>query len=119
MSAKRSVIAIQKKIDKRGQAMTRHIYPFAPDHLVHVARGLPPRQQLHRATVEGHLHSGEIRILENSRHAVVIEYFYLQMNARGHDFRGARCMKVDGVTSLFPRLDGASDGFAFDLVSDR
>ena len=28
-------------------------------------------------------------------------------------------MKIDGVTHLFPRLDSASGGFAFDLVSDR
>jgi hypothetical protein len=28
-------------------------------------------------------------------------------------------MKIDGITRLFPRLDGASGGFAFDLVSDR
>jgi hypothetical protein len=35
--------------------------------------------KLHRATVEGHLHSLKIRILENSGHAVVIEDFYLQM----------------------------------------
>ena len=28
-------------------------------------------------------------------------------------------MKIDGVTGLFSRLDGASGGFAFDLVSDR
>lgn len=27
-------------------------------------------------------------------------------------------MKVDGVTSLFSRLDGASGGFTFDLVSN-
>jgi hypothetical protein len=62
------------------------------------------------------LHSLEIRILENSGHAVVIEDFYLQLNARRHDFRGARGMKIDGITRLFPRLDGAS-GFASDLVS--
>jgi hypothetical protein len=65
------------------------------------------------------LHSLEIRIPENSGHAVVSEDFYLQMNARRHDFRGTRRMKIDGVTGLFPRLDGASSGFAFDLVSDR
>ncbi len=69
--------------------------------------------------MESHLHSLEIRIPENSGHAVVIADFYLQMNARRHDFRGARRMRVDGVTSLFPRLDVASGGFAFDLVSDR
>jgi hypothetical protein len=82
-------------------------------------RAFPPCRQLHRATVEGHLHSLKIRILENSGYAVVIEDFYLQMNARRHDFRGARRMKIDGVTGLFPRLDGASGGFAFDLVSGR
>ena len=69
--------------------------------------------------MEGHLHALKIRILENSGYAVVIEDFYLQMNARRHDFRGARRMKIDGVTGLFPRLDGASGGFAFDLVSGR
>jgi hypothetical protein len=84
-----------------------------------IARGLPSRQQLHSATVESHLHSLEIRILENSGHAVVIEDFYLQLNARRHDFRVARGMKIDGITRLFPRLDGASGGFASDLVSNR
>jgi hypothetical protein len=69
--------------------------------------------------MEDHLHSLKIRILENSGYAIVIEDFYLQMNARRHDFRGARRMKIDGVTRLFPRLDGASGGFAFDLVSGR
>jgi hypothetical protein len=63
------------------------------------------------------LHSLEIRILENSGHAVVIEDFYLQLNALRHDFRGARGMKIDGITRFFPRLDGASGGFAPDLVS--
>jgi hypothetical protein len=28
-------------------------------------------------------------------------------------------MKIDGVTGLLPRLDGASGGLAFDLVSGR
>jgi hypothetical protein len=63
------------------------------------------------------LHSLEIRILENSGHAVVTEDFYLQLNARRHDFRGARGMKIDGITHLSPRLDGAPSGFASDLVS--
>jgi hypothetical protein len=88
-------------------------------HLSHELKASDQRQQLHRATVEGHLHSLKIRILENSGYAVVSEDFYLQMNARRHDFRGARRMKIDGVTGLFPRLDGASGGFAFDFVSDR
>ena len=69
--------------------------------------------------MEGHLHALKIRILENSGYAVVVEDFYFQMNARRHDFRGARRMKIDGVTGLFPRLDGASGGLAFDLVSGR
>jgi hypothetical protein len=45
----RSAIAIQKEMDKRGQAMTRHIYLFAMDHLlqarveaVRAARALSP-----------------------------------------------------------------------------
>jgi hypothetical protein len=37
-----------------------------------IVRGLPSRQQLHRATVKRQFHSLEIRILENSVHAVVI-----------------------------------------------
>jgi hypothetical protein len=28
-------------------------------------------------------------------------------------------MKIDGITRLFPRLDGASGDFASDLVSNR
>jgi hypothetical protein len=43
----------------------------------------------------------------------------LQLNARRHDFRGARGMKINGITRLFPRLDGASGGFTSDLVSSR
>ena len=103
----------EKRRTKAGSFLTSAYDP----HNRHRAQS--PRQQLHRATVEGELHSLKVWILENSRHAVVIEYFYLQMNARRHDFRGARRTKVDGVTSLFPRFDGASGGFAFDLVSDR
>jgi hypothetical protein len=84
-----------------------------------IARSLPLRQQLHRATVESQLHSLEIQILEDSGYAVVIENFYLQMSARRHDFRDAHGLKIDGITRLLPRLDGASGGLAFDLVPDR
>jgi hypothetical protein len=59
------------------------------------------------------LESGSWKI----RDTCFTEDFYLQLNARRHDFRGARGMKIDGITRLFPRLDGASGGFASDLVS--
>jgi hypothetical protein len=75
------------------------------------------REQLQRATVKRQIHSFESRVLENSDQAVVIEDFYCYLNARRHDFRGARGMKIDGITHLFPRLNAASSGFASELVS--
>jgi hypothetical protein len=87
--------------------------PNSPD----IERGLRSREQSQRATVERQLHSRKGRVLENSDQAIVIEDFYCDLNARRHDFRGARGMKIDGVTHLFPRLNAASSGFASELVS--
>jgi hypothetical protein len=98
---------LQRPVETTGEKRTSHFkrVKSVQDPLTDIARGLPSRQQIHSATVESHLHSLEIRILENSGHAVVIEDFYLQLNARRHDFRGARGMKIDRITRLFPRLD--------------
>ena len=67
--------------------------------------------------MESHLHPAEIGIIENSRHAVVIENLYFELNALRHDFRGACGTEVDGVTRLVSRPDGASGGLISDLVS--
>ena len=75
--------------------------------------------ELHRATVKGKIHSRHIRIRENAGYAVGIEDFQTQINARRHDFRGACGLKIDGITRLFPRLDGASGSFASDVISIR
>jgi hypothetical protein len=75
------------------------------------------RKQLHRATVKGKLHSRECRIRENAGYAVGIEDFQPHISARRHDFRGTCGLKIDGVTSLFPRRDGASLSFASDVIS--
>jgi hypothetical protein len=75
--------------------------------------------ELHRATIKNKVHSRQIRIRENAGYAVGIEDFQTQINARRHDFRGARCLKIDGITRLFPRFDGASGSFASDVISIR
>jgi hypothetical protein len=67
--------------------------------------------------VKSQLHSLHIRVRENSLHAVVIEDFYFQVNARRHDLRGASGLKLDGIARLLSGSDVASRGFAFDLVS--
>jgi hypothetical protein len=76
-------------------------------------------RDLHRATVKSQLHSFHICIRENPVQAVVIDDFYTQVNARRHDFGGAGGLKIYGITRLLPRFDGASGGFASDLVSIR
>ena len=81
------------------------------------ATALPLRKQLHRATVKGELHSCESRIRENAGYAIGIEDFQTQISARRHDFRGTCGLKIDGVTSLFPRRDGALLGFTSDVIS--
>jgi hypothetical protein len=78
---------------------------------------LPLREQLHRATVKCKLHSCHSRIRENAGYAVGIEDFQTQISARRHDFRGACGLKIDGVTGLFPRRDGAPLCFASDVIS--
>ena len=75
------------------------------------------REQLHRATVKGKLHSCKSRIRENAGYAVGIKDCQPQINACRHDFRGTRGAKIDSVACLFPRHDGASDGFASDVIS--
>jgi hypothetical protein len=78
---------------------------------------LPLREQLHRATVKGELHSCESRIREKAGYSVGIEDFQTHASARRHDFRGTCSVKIDSVTRLFPRRDGASGGFASDVIS--
>jgi hypothetical protein len=75
--------------------------------------------ELHRATVKDEVHPRQFRIRENAGYAVGIEDFQTQINARRHDFRGACSLKIDGITRLFPRLDGASGSFASDVISIR
>jgi hypothetical protein len=77
------------------------------------------REQLHRATVKGKLHSCHSRIRENAGHPVGIEDFETQINACRHDFRGTCGLKIDSVTRLFPRPDVASSSFASDVISVR
>jgi hypothetical protein len=81
--------------------------------------GLPSREQLHRATVEGKLHSGQIRIRENAVYGVGVEDFQTQIHACRHDFRGACGLKIDDIARFLPRLDGASGSFASDFISIR
>jgi hypothetical protein len=76
-------------------------------------------EQLHRATVKDKLHSRQSRVRENAGYAVGIENFQTQINARRYDFRGAGGLKIDGITRLFPRLDGASFSFASDVIPIR
>jgi hypothetical protein len=88
----------------------------------HASQGDEPecvstREQLHRATIKGNLHSCQSRIRENAGYAVGIEDFKTQISARRHDFRGACGLKIDGITRLFPRHDGASRSFASDVIS--
>jgi hypothetical protein len=75
------------------------------------------RKQLQRATVKGKLHSHESRVRKNAGHAVGIEDFQTQISARRHDFRGTSGLKIDGVTSLFPRRDSAPLIFTSDVIS--
>src|SRR5262249_31809772 len=77
------------------------------------------RDKLHCAAVKSQLHSLHIRVREYSGHAVVIEDFYAQVNARRHDLRGAGGLKLDSITRLLSRPDVASAGFVSDLVSIR
>jgi hypothetical protein len=74
------------------------------------------QEQLHRATVKGELHSCQSRIREKAGYAVGIEDFQTHVSARRRDFRGTCGLKIDGVTRLFPRRDGASGGFASDVI---
>ena len=74
---------------------------------------------LHRATVKSKLHSRHSRVRENAEYGIGIEDFQTQISARRHDFRGACGLKIDGITRLFPRLDGASGSFASDVISIR
>lgn len=76
-------------------------------------------RQLHRATVEGQLHSRKIRICENAVYAVGVEDFQTQIYAGCHDFRGTCGLKIDGIARLLPRLDSASSSLAFDFISIR
>jgi hypothetical protein len=84
-----------------------------------VRKHRPPllRQQLHRATVEGKLHSGQIRIRENAVYGVGVEDLQAQIHACRHDFRGACGLKIDDIARFLPRLDGASGSFASDFIS--
>jgi hypothetical protein len=67
--------------------------------------------------VKGKLHSCHSRIRENAGYAVGIEDFQTQISAGRHDFRGTCGLKIDDVTRLFPRRDGASGSFASDVIS--
>ena len=67
--------------------------------------------------MKGKLHSCHRRIRENAGYAVGIEDFQTQISAGRHDFRGTCGLKIDGVTRLFPRRDGASRSFASDVIS--
>jgi hypothetical protein len=67
--------------------------------------------------VKSKIHSCKSRIRENAGYAVGIEDFQTQISARRHDVRGTCGLKIDGVTRLFPRHDGASDRFASDVIS--
>jgi hypothetical protein len=82
-----------------------------------IATALPLREQLHRATVKGKVHSRQGRIRENAGYAVGIEDFQTQISTRRHDFRRTCGLKIDDVTCLFPRRDGASRSFASDVIS--
>jgi hypothetical protein len=81
------------------------------------AMALPLRERLHRATVKGKLHSCHGRIGENAVYGVGIEDFQTEINARRHDLRGTRSLKIDSVTRFFPRPDGASISLASDVIS--
>jgi hypothetical protein len=74
-------------------------------------------RQLHRATVKRKFHPRHGWIRESAEYAVSIEDFQTQISARRHDFRGTHGLKIDGVTRLFSRRDGASRSFASDVIS--
>jgi hypothetical protein len=97
------------------EAMAHLAFAFNPHSTRAIA--LPLRKQLQRATVKGKLHSRESRVRKNAGHAVGIEDFQTKISARRHDFRGACGMKIDGVTSLFPRCDSAPLSFTSDVIS--
>lgn len=69
------------------------------------------------AAVKSQLHSRHIRVSVNSLHAVVVEDFYAQVNARRHNLRGASGLKLDAIARLFSGSDVASGGFVSDFVS--
>jgi len=69
--------------------------------------------------VKGKLHSCQRRIRENAGYGVGIEDFQTQISARRHDFRCAYGLKIDGIARFFPRLDGALDRFASEVISIR
>ena len=83
------------------------------------ATALPLREQLHRATVKGKLHSCQRRIRENAGYGVGIEDFQTQISARRHDFRCACGLKIEGIARLLARLDGALGSFTSDVISIR
>jgi len=105
----------------RGMGSLLHLQPELDQAVVMelLRAGRHCESELHRATIKNKVHSRQIRIRENAGYAVGIEDFQTQINARRHDFRGARCLKIDGITRLFPRFDGASGSFASDVISIR
>jgi hypothetical protein len=90
---------------------------MALERMTSLATALSSREQLHRATVKGKLHSCHSGIRENAGYAVGIEDFQTQVNARRHDFRSACGVKFDGVPRLFPGLDGTSRSFTSEVIS--
>jgi hypothetical protein len=60
-------------------------YSNAASPVVLITRCLPSRNQLHCAAMKSKLNSLHIRVWENSGQAVVIEDFYMQVNARRYD----------------------------------
>jgi hypothetical protein len=101
------------------QTLAHSFVPLTVPTILHPGGpfGLTCADGLLWATVKGKLHSCESRVRENAGHAVGIEDFQTQISARRHDFRGTCGLKIDGVTSLFPRRDSAPLSFTSDVIS--